>query len=291
LGKEILVFDYLKYFLISGVVALANLLPIQVSYWLAKRVGDLSYLVMPKRRRIALENLSRAYGDTLSLKQKRKIARCSFEHVALSIVELFTVSGVLKNASEKFSFEGTSYLDAAFEKGKGVILVISHVGSWEYLAFLPYLKKYPCSVVVKTLKNQLIDRMMNQCREKTLLHPIPKKDAAKKILYEIHKNHLVAILIDQWAGHEGIRTDFFNVETSTTSIPVRIAEKTGCALVPAYCLRKEGGRYEIHIEAPLDWDVRDPDWEKRVTQKLNQCLERQILAHPEQWLWGHRRWK
>jgi len=282
---------YLEYFLVSGVITLANLLPLQLSYWLARRIGDLSYLIMTKRRKVALENLSKAHGSQLSLNDKKKIAMRSFEHVALSITELFTISRVLKNASERFSFEGTAHLDAAFAKGKGIILVISHVGSWEYLAFLPYLRKYPCSVVVKTLKNYLVDRIMNRFREKTLLHPIPKRDAARKILYEIHKNHLVAILIDQWAGNEGIRTKFFNVETSTTSIPARLAEKTGCALIPAYCLRKEGGRYEIHIEAPLDWDISEPDWEHSVTQKLNQRLERQILANPEQWLWGHRRWK
>lgn len=194
---------YLEYFLVSGVITLANLLPLQVSYWLAKRIGDLSYLIMVKRRKIALENLTKAYGTQLSLKEKKKIAMRSFEHVALSITELFTISRVLKNASERFSFEGTAQLDAAFAKGKGIILVISHVGSWEHLAFLPYLCKYPCSVVVKTLKNDLVDCIMNRFREKTLLHPIPKKDAARKILSEIHKNHLVAILIDQWAGNEG----------------------------------------------------------------------------------------
>jgi lauroyl/myristoyl acyltransferase len=34
-----------------------------------------------------------------------------------------------------------------------------------------------------------------------------------------------------------------------------------------------------------------PGWETTVTQDLNSVLERQILGHPEQWLWGHRRWK
>lgn len=284
-------FYYLEYFLVSGVITLANLLPLQFSYWLAKRIGDLSYFIMAKRRKIALENIARAYGANLSLKRKKEIARRSFEHIALSITELFTTPRILKNASQKFSLEGISHLDAALTKGKGILLVVSHVGSWEYLAFLSYFREYHLSVVVKTLKNDLVDCIMNKFREKTFLHPIPKRESARKILYEIHRNHIVAILIDQWAGDEGIRTEFFGSETSTTSIPARLAEKTGCALIPAYCLRKEGGRYEIHIEAPLDWDAQDPHWEHGVTQKLNQRLERQILENPEQWLWGHRRWK
>lgn len=120
---------YLEYFLVSRVITLANLLPLQLTYWLAKRIGDLSYLVMAKRRKVALENLSKAYGSQLSLKEKKRIAMRSFEHVALSITELFTIPRVLKNASEKFSLEGTAYLDSAFVKGKGIILVVSHVKS------------------------------------------------------------------------------------------------------------------------------------------------------------------
>ena len=282
---------YLEYLLVLGVTALANLLPLSFSHCLARSIGDLSYLVMVKRRKVAVDNLSRVYGDLLSLKEKKAIVRRSFEHAALSITELFTVSSILQDASERFSFEGTSNLDAAFQKGKGIILVISHVGAWEYLAFLPFLRKYPCSVVVKTLKNIRIDSMMNRFRQMTSLCPIPKKNAAKKILYEIRRNHLVAILIDQWAGDEGIWTDFFSVGTSTTSIPARLAERTGCALVPAYCLRVGNGQYEIHIEKALDRDTYDPESEYHVTEKLNRVLERQIREYPEQWLWGHRRWK
>jgi len=176
-------------------------------------------------------------------------------------------------------------------KHNGVVLVISHLGSWEYLSFLPYFTKRSWSVVVKDIKNPYIDKAIDAMRRVMTVIPIPKNSSIRTVLKELKSDHGVAILIDQWAGDEGLWIDFFDTETSTTSIPARLAEKTGCALVPAYCLRSSSGYYEIHIEKPIEADMNQPDWENLVTKKLNESLEKQILAYPEQWLWGHRRWK
>ncbi len=109
---------------------------------------------------------------------------------------------------------------------------------------------------------------------------------------ELRANHLVAILIDQWAGDEGLRGRFFGEETSTTSIPVRLSMKTGCALIPAYCIRTGSGRYKISImpEVAIQGETEN-DWEAQTTDALNRLLEEQILRYPEQWIWTHRRWK
>ncbi len=281
----------LEYILTRTVIFVANLIPLSISYWIGKRLGDLSYYLMGKRRKVALSNISKAYGDSLTPDQKRKIARRSFENVALSIVELFTIPKFLKSASKRFRFKGIENMEAAFAKGKGVIWVISHLGSWEYLAFLPYLKHYSCSVVVKALKNPYVNQELIRFRKMTLNNPIAKKNAAKEILYELKKNHLVSILIDQWAGGEGAWTTFFGQATSTTSIPVRIAKKTGCALIPAYCIRKSPGQYEFDVKPAVPLRGDGETWEAETTQELNRLLEEEIRKYPEQWMWGHRRWK
>jgi len=169
--------------------------------------------------------------------------------------------------------------------------VISHLGSWEYLSFLPYFTKRAWSVVVKDIKNPFLDKAIDSMRRIMTVNPIPKDSSVRTILQELKAGNGVAILVDQWAGNEGLWIDFFDTKTSTTSIPARLAEKTGCALVSAYCLRTTPGHYEIHIEKPVAHDTIDEGWETRITQTLNETLERQITRHPEQWLWGHRPWK
>lgn len=283
---------YVQYLLLRLLDALNRVLPDAVTAWIAAGVGECLFYILPKRRKIALANLDIAYGGSKSDAEKKIIARKSFAHVALSILEFFSIAQFLKHARERVRFSGLEVLDRAFARGKGVILVISHLGSWEYLALLPYLKGYPCSVIGKPTRNPYLYKWIRDLRSQSGLVHIDKNEAAKKSLGELRKNHLVAILIDQWAGDEGIISEFFGVLSSSTSIPARFARKTGSALVPAYCVRLARGRYEIQIKPEIVITGEETgDWEKRTTDALNRQLEDQIQRYPEQWTWGHRRWK
>ena len=283
--------NFLEYLFLRVASEIVNAFPIEISSWIARRVGDLLFFLMTERRKIAFDNLDIAFGNTKTTTEKRRIARESFRHLTTSLMEFFRIPKILKGSERRFRFQGAQYTDQAFAKGKGVLLVISHLGSWELLAFLPYLKKYPCSVVGRSMKNPYIYQWIQSLRRSTTLNHIDKKSAAKAIFSELKKNHLVAILIDQWAGAEGLWTDFFGEPTSTTSIPARFARKTGCALVPACCLRIRSGQYLIQIKPEIPFPRNAENWEEQTTQELNRELEEQIAVHPEQWSWAHRRWK
>ncbi len=238
-----------------------------------------------------LDNLTIAYGGTLSAGRKRKIARRSFENQALSMLELFVIKKMKKNSERRFSIVGQQYFDEAVAHGKGMVFVASHLGSWEYIGFPGYLHDYPHAVIVKNIKNPYLNKMIDALRREIDTLPIPKETSAlRKTLAELRQNHGVAIIIDQWAGGEGLWVEFFGGATSTTPLPARLAKKTGCALIPIYCLRKKIGQYEIHLlpAVPLP---DDPEWEIQTTKRLNEILESQIRKYPEQWSWSHRRWR
>lgn len=281
----------LQYLGVWLLALIAKILPVETSSWLAQRTGDLIFFVLKKRRRIALENVERAFGSSLPRGKKEAIVRSAFQSASLSMMELFIVEKIKKEASQRFTMVGNEHLEEAFSKKKGVVLVISHLGSWEYLSFLPFFTHRPWSVIVKDIKNPYLDKAINQMRRMMTVTPVEKSSSIRTILQQLKEGHGVALLIDQWAGDEGLWVDFFDEETSTTSIPGRLAEKTGCALVPAYCLRTSPGHYKIHLEEAIEVDLLQPGWERVITQRLNAVLEKQIRAHPEQWLWGHRRWK
>ena len=281
----------LQYFVVWLLTLLARALPVEMTDRIARLFGNLSYFLLGKRRKIAFENITHAFGNSIPDRRKKEIARSAFQSAALSMVELFTVSKIKKNAAARFKLLGNEFLEEVFAKKRGAILVISHLGSWEYLSFLPFLTKHPWSVVVKDIKNPYLNKAIDAMRRIMTVNPISKDSSIRAVLTELKNGHGVAILIDQWAGKEGLWGEFFGENTSTTSIPARLSQKTGSALVPAYCLRKKPGHYEIHIEKPITYDKNRPDWETAVTQELNTVLEHQIRENPDQWLWGHRRWK
>ena len=282
---------YIQYIFVRFVAFLISLFPIGLAVWVGRTAGNFIFFVFKRRRKIAIANIDKALSQTVSMADKRRIARAAFQNMAISLIELFLIKKIKGKTSDNFIILGNEYIDDAFAKGKGVVLVISHLGSWEYLSFLPYLTKKDWSVVVKDIRNPYLNEYIKRLRSLTTVVPIEKKKSMRPILKELKQNHGVAILIDQWAGAEGLWLDFFNSKTSTTSIPARLAKKTGCALIPAYCLRQGLGKYEIHIHPPVSINPEETNWEETTTIRLNELLEEQIRKYPEQWLWGHRRWK
>ncbi len=280
-----------QFYVVQALMIVLRMLPFSLSGWIMKRVADLFFCCASKRRNIALDNLTIAYGDTLSAGQKRTIARRSFESQALSMLELLVIRKMRKNAARRFSMTGLQHFNEAAARGNGVIFVASHVGSWEYIGFPGYLTQYPHAIIVKRLKNPYLNTMIDALRREIDTLPIRKEANALRItLAELRQNHGVAIVMDQWAGAEGLWVDFFGRATSTTSLPARLAKKTGAALIPIYCVRKQIGQYEIRLlpEVPLP---DEPEWNVRTTKRLNDILASQIRQCPEQWSWNHRRWR
>ncbi len=63
--------------------------------------------------------------------------------------------------------------------------------------------------------------------------------------------------------------------------------------MPAAGYRLPNGRHVLEFYEPIAWQDYGSVQESiyRNTLNYNQALERIILAHPEQWLWLHKRWK
>lgn len=282
---------FVEYVLLRGVMALVNFFPIRVSTWIARRAGDVMYFALPQRRRVAFSNISIAFRDTKTDREKKKIAKEAFRNLITSFMEFFRLPKLLRENVKRVSYKGDEHIDNALKKGKGFILAISHLGPWEYIGIFSYFKQYDAAIVGRALRNPYLYKWIRSLREKVKLEYIDKDVSLKRVLTKIKENKGVAIAIDQWAGNEGIWIDFFGKKTSTTSFPARLVRKTGCALIPANIVRTGSGKYEVHVESDIAFEKDDPNWVEKATKKLNSVLEDKIRAYPGQWIWTHKRWK
>jgi Kdo2-lipid IVA lauroyltransferase/acyltransferase len=163
------------------------------------------------------------------------------------------------------------------------------LGNWELSAFAHALLTAPMNVVVRPLDNPLIDGMVERRRALTGNRPIGKKDFARAILKSLAANEAVGILIDQNASTDsGVFIDFFGVPACAGTGFAKFAAHSGAAVIPGFALWSEKERrYILRFYPPLAMTgdlLRD-------TQVLQSKLEEVIRAHPDQWLWIHRRWK
>ena len=67
--------NHVLYGLAVSVLSGLARLPLGMAYWLGARLGDLCYLVLPRRRRIALDNLTIAFGAEKTARERSQIAK------------------------------------------------------------------------------------------------------------------------------------------------------------------------------------------------------------------------
>lgn len=280
----------LEFGAVKTLAAFANLLTLEQASSVAAFFGSVAYYLLARKRKTALDNLAFALPEKTTVERKR-IARKSFESAAISMTELFMVQKIVDTAAERFDLSETQSFDKAIAEKKGIILACSHLGAWECHELISNLKKTPLMVIVKNLKNPYVNQEINRLRALTSVIPYDKDRAIRGVYTVVKANGIAAILLDQWSGPDGIWIPFFGRETSTTTIAARFAQKTGALIIPSFCIRVSPGKYKI-IQMPEMIVVDESrETEMAVTRKLNAVLEQKIREYPEQWTWGHRRWK
>jgi len=275
---------------VKALAGFANQLSVEQASAMAAFFGKLAFLLLARKRKTALANLAVAFPEKPE-NERKHIAQKSFESAAISMTELFMFQKIVDSANERFDISETNHFDEGLAQNKGIILACSHLGAWECHELICNLKKTPLMVIVKNLKNPFVNKEINRLRALSFVIPYDKDRAIRAVYTAVKNKGIAAILLDQWAGPDGIWIPFFGKETSTTTIAARFAQKTGAVIIPSFCIRVRPGRYKLICLPELMVKNEGRDVEMELTRKLNFLLEEKIREYPEQWIWGHRRWK
>jgi KDO2-lipid IV(A) lauroyltransferase len=275
-------------------VALPRLLPFRAAVKLTGLLGVFAFDVFRIRRRVTLENLELAFGDLLSARERERIGRRSYVNFAKSMVE-FASFGRLsrKRLTDLVSFTGVEHLDEALSRGRGVMAVTGHFGSWELLGAATVAYGYPADFLVGDQSNKLVDHLMNDLRREGGIGVIARGIAARGVFESLKDNKIVALLSDQDARRAGIFVDFFGTPASTYPGAAQFAYRMRCPIICCYIVRRDDESHEgvfrplieVRPEADKQEEVR------RLTAAYTKEIERFVREHPEQYFWAHKRWK
>jgi Kdo2-lipid IVA lauroyltransferase/acyltransferase len=241
---------------------------------------------VPRLRRVALRNLELAGLADVS----DKIADGVFLSIGRIMASVAAFPSITReNVHDWIRYDGLENFTAAQAKGRGVLVATAHLGNWELSAFTHAIMTAPMHIVVRPLDNPRLDAWVERRRALSGNHIIQKKDAAREILRALSAGGAVGILIDQnTTPAEGVFIEFFGRKACAGTAFVKFAHHTGAAVVPGYALWSETEkRYILRFdpEVAMTGEVQED------TQRVHAELERVIRAHPDQWLWVHRRWK
>jgi KDO2-lipid IV(A) lauroyltransferase len=244
---------------------------------------------LPRLRRVAYRNLSLALPE-LGAARHREIVDEVFRSVARVLVAFAKFPAIRRDTVKQWiRCEGLEHVEQALRQGRGVLFATAHLGNWELSAFAHALLAAPMHVVVRPLDNPLIDAVIERRRALSGNSVIGKREYARAILKALSANQAVGILVDQnSAADAGVFVDFFGVKACAGTGFVKLAARSGAAVIPGFAVWEEAEkRYVLRFRPPLAMSgdaARD-------TQLVESELEQAIRQHPGQWLWIHRRWK
>jgi KDO2-lipid IV(A) lauroyltransferase len=285
---------YVRYLFIRAALATLSLLPLGVCAWVGERLGLLAFVLVRGERRKALVSLSRAFPQK-SEAERVALARACFRHLGGVAGELATSRQLDARRAELVEWPAAdrARMDAALAKGKGVVFVTGHVGSWEVLARHVALEGYSAAVIGKETSDPHTTALVERFRNDGKLRVIWRghNGAAKDMLRALRSNSILGLLIDQDTKVQSVWVPFFGHLAKTPRAAADLALRTGAVPMLGFGVRVGPGRYRISMQ-----DVALPTSEgeaavTELTAALTKGIEDAIRAHPEQWVWMHQRWK
>jgi Kdo2-lipid IVA lauroyltransferase/acyltransferase len=286
--------DYALYYLAKGLSIFFRYMPVEVALFIGRRFGMLFSLLNKKRYRIAYANLKAAFSDIYSPAEIKGLLKKAYANIGQGVVDVFLLPKINKAYIEKYiTFEDFEIAEKVLAKGKGMIFLTAHFGTWEIShAALPY-KGLAYKGIAREQKPYLLNRLLNDYRQIHGCRIVMKGPAIKEALRALRRNDIVGMLVDQDAGKNGIFTDLFGRPASWHRGVIEMALKTGAAIVPGFAIRERGPYIRFKIFPPLQLSEH-LDTEAAVKDGLSQyarILEDILRRYPHQWLWQHRRWK
>src|SRR5215472_5396270 len=277
----------------TGLKAL-GLLPRSAARQIGAAFAALAYQVRTPLKRAATFNLQLAFPD-MSEAERHGIVRGMVRQIGWMAGEFSQFPKyTAANISEIVTIDGAKNFECAQGRGKGVLFLTGHMSAWELAPFAHALYGHPLHFLVRPIANRRVDSLINGYRCFSGNRPIEKNRSARAILKVLGEGGTVGVLSDHNTSVESVFVKFFGVLAATTSGLARIALRTDAAVVPGFLswdseVRKYRLRFEVAIALK-----RTGNEEVDIvanTQCFTRVIEDNVRAHPDQWLWVHKRWK
>ncbi|GAB3389888.1 lauroyl acyltransferase [Lysobacter fragariae] len=192
---------------------------------------------------------------------------------------------------------GIDAFDAAIRAGRGVIVAAPHYGNWELLN--QWLAHHtPLAILYAPPESKVGDAFLRRVRADDAsaqrVTQVRAEGPGVRQLFKLLKDGgVVGILPDQQPKQgEGEFAPFFGVPALTMTLIGRLAQRSGAAVVFAYCERIGGEAgapgFALHIE-PAPQGIGDAD-PKIAVAALNTALEHIARRDLAQYQWTYKRY-
>ncbi len=181
---------------------------------------------------------------------------------------------------------GRDHLEAARAAGRGYVMALPHVGSWEWGGAWLAFEGYPMTAVMEVLEPpELYDWFVAQRKAMGLTPVALGEGSSGALIRAIKAGEVAGLVSDRDMVGNGVEVTFFGEKTTLPGGAATLALRTGAALLPVVVYSSHGNWHSGEVHAPLDTtrsgSLRDDV--ARLTQELAGVFEMMIRRNPEQW--------
>ena len=245
--------------------------------------------------RVTLINI-KIFDPNLSEKATKDMCLSSLSNSLMLIYELSKMrfSSHLDLGSLIQDIENIEVFERAQAKGRGVLLLMPHIGCWEFMNIFLKGRAKVSALYDKPNVNGL-DDFITSTREKFGARMFPiNTSGLRQVFRSLERNELLVFLPDQVPdyGSRGFIGTFFGHDAFTSDLVHRVIRKYDSEIVFGSVMRdcSEGKvKYRIFFEKPAD-EIYSEDVGKHISS-LNRSVEGLVMKAPDQYQWSYKRYK
>ena len=267
-------------------------LPHQAAVMLGGFVGS----IIPLFTRNKLKEATDRCAKVLDIPQKEasRIVKGAYRNFGKSTAEFIRIPVMAHKLDEIVTVNGEENLREAYEAGKGVFIVTAHIGNWEYAGAWCAQHGYPMNGLGTDQRDERITNLIMELRNAGGMKALGKASDLKAMIRALQAGEIIAVPVDQDAKKAGIVSPFLGYPASTPIGMAKLADKLGCAVVPAYCVRwLDTHKLELNFLPALKGRDGKP-YGKDLQGSIDDCNEvisGWIRKYPDQWMWMYPRWE
>jgi KDO2-lipid IV(A) lauroyltransferase len=288
--------DYLVYLAVRVVVCVLQMLSYEAAVRLAGLLAWLAYAVDRRHRRVAADNLQKAFPALRDGRERDRLVRAVYRHFCALLMVIIHLPRKMRPSTWKGHVDvpGGRRLVDLMLSGRPLLFVTGHFGNWELGGYVVGMFGFTTHAIARPLDNPYLDAFLRTFRERTGQRILAKQGDFERMQGVLDSGGVLATLADQDAGQRGLFVDFFGRPASTHKAVALLALEYGVTMAVVGVPRVgEPMRYRLELEDVIDPGeyAGRPDAVRAITQRFTSALERLVARHPEQYFWLHRRWK
>ncbi len=240
-------------------------------------------------RRVVGPGMSELRMDALVGDALRSYSRYWLETFRFRGLDAEVVADVERNC------RGSEHIDAALERGKGVILALPHSGNWDASGMWAVDRYGPFTTVAERLRPESVFDKFVAYREAIGMEVVAltggERPPTQVLAERLRQNRLVCLLADRDLSHGGIEVDFFGESAKMPPGPALLAATTGATLLGVHAFFVGDRGWGHTISAPIELgEGRLRDRVTRGTQAVADFFAVHVAQAPADWHMLQRLW-